>query len=69
MNRCNGSCNTAEDSFDRIELHVNVDVNLMVKNVTREKNGTMTSVNVKYQIIFSNTSQISSMRRTLCLGS
>ena len=69
MNRCNGSCNTVEDSFDRAEFHVNVDVNLMVKNVTREKNGTMTSVNVKYQIIFSNTSQISCMRRTLYLES
>ena len=47
MNRCNGSCNT--DLFDRIQFHVNVDVNLMVENVTREKNGTMTSVNVSVQ--------------------
>ena len=47
MNRCNGSCNT--DLFDRIQFHVKVDVNLMVENVTREKNGTMTSVNVSVQ--------------------
>ena len=45
MNRYNGSCNTMEDPFGRICVP-NETGHMMIASVTRDKNGTMLSINV-----------------------